>query len=130
MHRFHSSSAINRIRLVSVLLCLKYVGAAAATSLVVYSLVEDNGERLVAGAVIGVAAFLALLTEWMFAEKTRCPLCLTPVLKEKSCSKHRHAKTFLGSFRLRVALAVMVKGSFRCPYCNEPSVLKVRAPRR
>ena len=32
--------------------------------------------------------------------------------------------------RLRVALAVLFTNSFRCPYCNEPSVLEVRGKYR
>ena len=27
---------------------------------------------------------------------------------------------------LRVALAILFKGSFRCPYCNEPTAMEVR----
>ena len=63
------------------------------------------------------------------AAKTRCPLCLTPVLATKGCSKHRNARTLLGSHRLRVAMSVLFKGRFYCPYCHEPSVLEVRQKR-
>ena len=58
---------------------------------------------------------------------TKCPLCVTPVLAAKNCSKGKNAKTFLGSHRLRVANNVLFKGYFRCPYCSEPTELTVRS---
>ena len=55
---------------------------------------------------------------------------MTPVLAKKDCTKHRHARTFLGSHRLRVALAILFRNSFRCPYCNESTILEVRGQSR
>jgi hypothetical protein len=51
---------------------------------------------------------------------------MTPVLAKKRCAKHRRARTFLGSHRLRVAMAVIFTKSFRCPYCHESTALEVR----
>ena len=58
------------------------------------------------------------------------PLVLTPVLASKDCAKHRRARTFLGSHRLRVALSILFKNTFRCPYCWEKSAMTVRSRRR
>jgi hypothetical protein len=55
---------------------------------------------------------------------------MTPVLGNKDCTKHRSAKTLLGSHRLRVAVSLLCTGRFRCPYCGEPTLLEVRYPRR
>jgi hypothetical protein len=49
------------------------------------------------------------------------------VLATKACSKHRKAKRLLGSYRLKAAVSMLTLGHFYCPYCNEPSVLEVRA---
>jgi hypothetical protein len=130
MHRLPNQSTIIRFRLASLLLVLKYVGPPVLIYFMVSSLIKDDPKELIVAASIGLALFLAVPLRWIIAERTRCPLCLTPVLGNKGCSKHRHAKTFLGSYRLRVALAVIFKKSFRCPYCNEPSILKVRIRHR
>lgn len=77
---------------------------------------------------IGLVALAAvsILLQWMVAQQTNCPLCITPVLASKACAKNRHARKVLGSHRLRVALAILFRNSFRCPYCNEPTALEVR----
>jgi len=129
MHRFPSQSTINRFRLAATLLCLKYLGPPIMAYFVITSIFNDDREKIIIAAVTGGALLLAGVIQWLVAERTRCPLCLTPVLSHKGCSKHSRAKTFLGSHRLRVAMAIIFKGSFRCPYCDEPSVLEVRKRR-
>lgn len=129
MHRFSSNSAIVRLKLVSLLLCLKYFFISGTGGILLYSLVKGD-ERLTWIAIgLGVVTLVVVLIQWALAAKTRCPLCLTPVLATKGCSKHRNARTFLGSHRLRVALSVLFRGRFYCPYCSEPSVLEVRQRR-
>jgi hypothetical protein len=120
---------INRFRLAAILLCLRYVGPPIVVYFLISSFFKDDQEKVIIAAAVGGGLVLSAPIQWLIAQRTRCPLCLTPVLSEKSCSKHRQAKTFLGSYRLRVALSVMFKGSFRCPYCNEPSVLEIRTRR-
>lgn len=129
MHRFSSKSAIVRLKLASLLLFLKYLCGVAAGGILVYSLVQDDSQLTWIAIGGGVLTLVVVILQWLFAAKTRCPLCLTPVLATKGCSKHRNSKTFLGSYRLRVALGVLFKGRFYCPYCNEPSVLEVRQRR-
>jgi hypothetical protein len=70
-----------------------------------------------------------VIIQWGMARRARCPLCMTPVMETKRCSKHRNAKPFLGSYRLRVALSIIFKGSFRCPFCHEPTAIQVRQKR-
>ncbi len=129
MHRFSSKSAIVRLKLVSLLLCLKYVLALATGGILLYSLAKGDDWLTWIAIGSGVITLLVVLIQWALAAKTRCPLCLTPVLAAKGCSKHRNAQTFLGSHRLRVALSVLFRGRFYCPYCSEPSVLEVRQKR-
>lgn len=126
MHRFQSKSTIIRFRFASLLLCLKFLLAPAAGGLLAYSILRHDMKLTWIAIGLGGAALFTLILQWILASRTRCPLCLTPVLATKGCSKHRNAKTVLGSYRLRVSLAVLCKGSFRCPYCNEPSVMEVR----
>lgn len=94
--------------------------------IIFYALYENNKELLLQGvAAVGLTVTIAV-TQWVLAARTRCPLCLTPVLARKACSKNRNARTLFGSYRIRVAAGVLFKGSFRCPYCNEPTAMQVR----
>lgn len=126
MHRFQSKSAIVRLRFAAIFLCLKWIMIVAAAGVLAYSLFKHDRELTFVAMGLAGLAILVVIVQWVLASKTRCPLCLTPVLASKRCSKHRNAKKLLGSYRLRVALMVLFKGRFHCPYCHEPSVLEVR----
>jgi cytochrome bd-type quinol oxidase subunit 1 len=126
MHRFQSKSAIVRLRFAAIFLCLSWILSVAAVGLLTYSLIEHNKKLTFVAMGLALAAIFVVVIQWILASRTRCPLCLTPVLASKGCSKHRNAKKLLGSYRLRVAMMVLFKGRFHCPYCHEPSVLEVR----
>ncbi len=130
MHRFRSSSTIFRFRLASALLLLGYPLALAALALLVYSVLRSDRELAIQVSLLGGLAGLMLAFQWIIARRTHCPLCMTPVLAKTHCSKHRRARKLLGSYRLRVAVAVLFRGKFSCPYCHERSELKVRERRR
>jgi hypothetical protein len=126
MHRLHSKAAIHRLRIAALLVCFKCVMAPLAAGLLCYALViHDQKLTLVAVGLMLLTVIFAI-SQWVVAARTSCPLCMTPVLAKKGCTKHRHARTVLGSHRLRVALTILFKNSFRCPYCNEPTLLEVR----
>ena len=127
MHRFHSKSSIIRFKFAAFCLCLKCLLTPVAVGILIYSLIVEDRELTLIAAGVGATALLMLLAQWLVT--ARCPLCRMPVLAASGCSKHRNARTFLGSHRLRVALAVLFKGSFLCPYCNEATALKVRTRR-
>ena len=78
----------------------------------------------------GVLTLLCMAAQWILARRALCPLCMTPVLANKLCAKHRNARKLLGSHRLRVAVSVLTKGTFTCPYCYEASEMEVRHRRR
>lgn len=126
MHRLHSKSSIHRLRLTAFLCCLKSVLFPVATGLLAHALWTENPLRVkVAGGLLLFGGLLVIF-QWIIVQRTQCPLCMVPVMAKRRCTKHRSAKTFLGSHRLRVALAILFRKSFRCPYCNEPTALEVR----
>ncbi len=129
MHRFHSNSVIFRFKLASFLLCLKYILAPASLGVLGYSLVMGEHRLVLVGYGLAVLAIVSILIQWIAGSRARCPLCMTPVLVKKECSKHRHSKPLLGSYRLPVALGILFRGKFICPYCHEPSVMEVRQRR-
>lgn len=126
MHHPHSNAAATRLRLAALLLLGNCGLAIAGVGLLGYSIVTISREVMLAGTALMVLALVLVVVQWMAAARTGCPLCRTPVLAPKLCSKHRRAKTLLGSHRLRVAVAVVFRNQFRCPYCNESTGLEVR----
>lgn len=126
MHHPRHAHTIRSLRITAFLLCLKRLVIAGAVVVFLASFVTyDRKLGIVGLGLVGVAGLLAVL-QWIFASGARCSLCMMPVLSRKGCSKHRHAKRLLGSHRLRVALSILLKGSFRCPYCNEPTILRLK----
>ncbi|MEO5915997.1 MAG: hypothetical protein ABIS50_17310 [Luteolibacter sp.] len=126
MHRFHSKSVIRRLRFAAFLLCLRYVLPVATVILLAISLLKNDHHMINVALSMGAVTIFSIIVQCIVATRALCPLCMTPVLASKGCSKHRNAKTLLGSHRFRVAVAVLFKGSFTCPYCHESSVLEVR----
>ncbi len=129
MHRLSSRSSVHRFRLAALLWCIRYMLALASVSALLYSFLMNDRELTLIGIGMGTATLLSILFHWMISARTRCPLCLTPVLANRKCSKHRNARRLLGSHRLWVSLAILFKGSFRCPYCHEPTAVEARPKR-
>ena len=126
MHRLPNKKSIWRLRFASLLLWINYLAFAAVLAAFTYAVVERSRE-LVNIAILIMAGFIgSVILQWLISMQTKCPLCITPVLAAKNCSKNKKAKTFLGSYRLRVANNVIFRNHFRCPYCSEPTELKVR----
>ena len=98
----------------------------ATVVLLAWSLLVDDRKMTTVAISVGGLAIFIFVVQCILATRALCPLCMTPVLASKACSKHRNARTLMGSHRLRVAVAVLFKGSFTCPYCHESSVLEVR----
>jgi hypothetical protein len=130
MHRLHSKSQIFRFRLAAFLLCLKWLMIPCVAAVLLCSILNQDHKMAVIGIGLVVFTVLVMLLQWLVSQRTNCPLCMTPVLAYKGCVKHRRASGILGSYRLRVGLAVLFRNSFCCPYCNEPTELEVRQRRR
>ena len=129
MHRLGSQSSVFRFRLAALLLCSRCILAPGSVFLLVYSMYIGDQKLALIGVGLGVLTLLVVLVQLLISARARCPLCLTPVLANKQCAKHRNAKKFLGSHRLRVAMGVLFKGSFLCPYCHEPTSVEARPKR-
>jgi hypothetical protein len=126
MHRPRSIDSIYRLRLAAVLWCVRFLLLSAAIGIMLYGFYINNQKLTVIGGVAGALGGVVAILQWIVATKARCPLCSTPVIGDKSCSRHRHAKTIFGSHRTRVALAIIFKNQFSCPYCNESTLLQLR----
>lgn len=126
MHHPRSISAVRRLRLASLLLLAnRLLIPIAGGSLFVSSLANDP-HLMILGLVLVAVGLVILISQWIAASSAGCPLCGTPVLAPMGCAKHRKAKPLVGSYKLRVALAILFTERFRCPYCNEPTAMHVR----
>jgi hypothetical protein len=129
MHKMPSVHAIRRMRLAAMLLLAKCLLTPAAAGVLIHSLATHDQGLTFLGLGMLLLAGLAVLLQWSVSNRANCPLCLTPVLANKRCVKHRNAKTLLGSHRLRVAVSLLFMRRFRCPYCGEPTLLEPRHAR-
>lgn len=126
MHHPRSIRAARRLRIASLLLLGSRLLIPAGGGLLLYSMLAGD-RRLMIGGLIGLMTGVLLgLGQWMAAAHAGCPLCSTPVLAPMRCAKHREARRLLGSYPLRVALAIVFTDQFRCPYCNEPTAMDVK----
>lgn len=126
MHRFPNKQVVTRFRLAALLYCARCLMVPTISALFVYSLVLDDVELTRLGMELLAVTILLSIVQWLLAVRTRCPLCLTPVLAASGCAKHRSARPLLGSHRLRVATGILFRDSFLCPFCHEPAAMEVR----
>jgi hypothetical protein len=130
MHHLRSRSIIHRFRIAAFLLCLRFVLAPASAGVLIYSVSRSDKQLTLVAAGLFVVMILSMALQCWAATRANCPLCMTAVLASRHCAKSRHARAVLGSHRLHVALSILFRKSFRCPYCNEPTAMEVRQHRQ
>ncbi len=128
MHHPSSRSAAWRLRFASLLLVGNRLLIITAIGLLLTSLFASDGQLMIFGSIFVGLSLLLLIVQRIAASHAGCPLCRTPVLAPMGCATHRNARPMLGSYQLRVALAIMLTEQFRCPYCNEPTAMSLRQP--
>jgi hypothetical protein len=97
------------------------LGVGSYTLLMMDSVVASLALKL-----IGLAA-LVFLIHWIFSLRAKCPRCLAGPFRRQGCSRHGSSRSLLGSHRLRVAVSVLFRNHFRCPWCGELTAMKARA---
>lgn len=126
MHRLPSDSTLRRFRVASVILLVMWLCAPTALGMMGYGFFTRKHEWFGWGGLAVIVGIGCMLLVFMLSGRLRCPLCMMPVMQNRRCSKHRNAGKLLGSYRLKVAMTVLFKDSFRCPYCGEPTAMEVR----
>lgn len=90
--------------------------------------VMDRATAALALQIIGLA-LLVFVLHWLFSLRALCPRCLAGSFSRRSCSRHGSSRGLLGSHRLRVAVSVIFRNQFQCPYCGEYTAVKARSAR-
>lgn len=121
MHLSSPVSDFRRLRIASILLLINRMLLLAAVGLLVVSLFANERDLMIFGSIFVAISVLLLVAQWIVASQVGCPMCKTPVFSPIRCLKHRKARRLLGSYHLRVALAIMFTDRFRCPFCNQKS---------
>lgn len=129
MHRLPSRAALVRFKLSAWFFILGFLLLIGGLGYLGWSVfIAHNTHIITASSIIG-GGVVCVIIQWISAARARCPLCLTPSMARKNCSKNRAAKRLLGSYRMKVATSIILHNHFRCPYCNEPTALEVRQRR-
>lgn len=126
MHHPRSYSAARRLRLASLLFLANRLMVPVTGGFILISLLANDRNLMMYGLLGVLISALLMITQWIVASHAGCPLCRTPVLAPMRCMKHRRARSLLGSYQFRVAIAIMFKDRFRCQYCNETTAMDVR----
>lgn len=117
---------VNRFRLAAFLLVGNFILAFIAAGFLIRSVMVFDQRLTLIGLGYLALVLAMVVAQWIVASGAGCPLCRTSVLAPKLCTKHRRARSLLGSYRLRVATSILFANHFRCPYCDEPTGMEVR----
>lgn len=132
MHHLSSRRAVARCKLASWSLLTLFLLLLTTFGTTACAFILENHLLMLAALWCIAGTSMVALFQWLVAVSVRCPLCRSLALARDTCSKHRSAKRLFGSHRLRVACTIIFMKYFRCPYCGEPTSIKVRqaSPRR
>lgn len=127
MHRFRDPHAQSRLITVSFLEWLKWVVALCSLCMLTWGGFHSDASHILLGGEFAGLAVLVQVFVFAVGRRTQCPLCMTPILGNASCAKHRRARSILGNHRLKVAWDVLSSRQLICPYCNERTELTSRS---
>lgn len=126
MHRFRRRSQliVHRLNAFSWLALLLL--AVTTFGLLLAAFLTYDRLLALVGLTFASATLILAIVQQMSAGSANCPLCRMPPLGSRACQKNARARTFLGSYRLRVSLSTLLLNRFRCPYCGEPTRCEVK----
>lgn len=119
MHKLPNRASIISFRISAALVCLKTLLIIATFTVYALAFAKHDRQLVIIGLWLTGSVVLLYPIRQVIAESCKCPLCRVTVLSPKNCSKNTKAKRIMGSYRLPVALQILLKNCFRCPYCNE-----------
>lgn len=129
MYCLSNQIVVKRFRLAALLILAKWLLITGSFPLFGYALLVDRRDlSYLAIGLLGLAGIVSI-SHLMLGAGTRCPLCFVPSFSHLQQSKSTKASHFLGSYRLFVALGVIFKGRFHCPYCAKNVAVRSRQHR-
>lgn len=125
MHRLPSAYIITKFRIASLLVILTYLLIPVILWTLFCGFYIGREWFLWAGGAL-LLSLGSMVTKFLIGGRLRCPLCMMPPLANRGCARHRNAYRLFGSYKLAVAGSILLKNSFRCPYCGEPTAMEAR----
>lgn len=125
MHRLPSAYIINKFRIASLLVIVTFLSIPVTLWMLLCGFYFGPEWFLWAGVALSVLLG-SMVTKLLISGRLRCPLCMMPPLANRGCARHRNAYRLFGSYKLAVAGSILLKDSFRCPYCGEPTAMQAR----
>ena len=116
---FPHKSVITRFKFAAFLLCFNFLMIPVVAGTLAYSIMTDDPGLTEIGIALLALAVLVAILQCLVAARTRCPLCMTPVLATRGCSKHRHARTLARKPPAAGGGRDLFTNCFKCPYCHE-----------
>lgn len=126
MHKLANKLSIIRFRIAALLMFVRMMQLLATFLVYAWLFATQRQDLAMIGLMLAGSIVVLLPIHLVIISECKCPLCRVPVLSAKRCSKNTNSKSFLGSHRLRVALQILFKNRFRCPYCNETTEIRSR----
>lgn len=119
MHYIRHRRMLQSLKFSSLFFILVIISAITFLGLLIFYYISGN--ELNYAPIIITASLTALfsLFNLLSASKCRCQLCQVAMMLRMGCNKNSKAKSLFGSYRLRLALGVLFKNSYRCPACGE-----------
>lgn len=128
MHRLSNEGSLLRFRFAAVLMLVKWPLVPGSLGFLLHALALGHAELIYSALGVIALTVLLFIIQWLVSMKCRCPLCVGLPLCNTGAVRNRNARPLFGSYRLRVAQSIVLKGYFRCPYCAETTAMEVREP--
>lgn len=120
MHRQFSQSTIWSLRLGSLHFVANIFALVFGMTCLVIGTAVRSDTYTLAGFILMAAGILSILLFKMISAATTCPVCISRIWANTGCRKHKKSKKCIGlSYRLDIALKILTRQPYRCPYCAE-----------
>jgi hypothetical protein len=125
MYYLPNRTVVKRFRFAAFLVLVKWLLITTAFPMFVYALQVERREMSYLAIGLMALAGLVCISHWLVGARARCPMCLVPSFSHKKMAKSAKAGHFMGSYRFFVALGVIFRGCFHCPYCAENVAVQI-----
>jgi hypothetical protein len=120
MHRQFSQSTIWSLRLGSLHFIANIFAIILGMALLFMGTIASSDIYTLTGFVSLAAGILSILLFKICSSAVTCPICVSRIWANTGCRKHKKSKKSLGlSYRLNIALKILTRQPYRCPYCAE-----------
>ena len=120
MHRQFSHSTIWSLRLGSLHFIANIFFLISGTFLLTLGVITHTDNYALFGFLGLTVGVLSVMFFKLCSSATTCPVCVSRIWANTGCRKHQQSKKYMGlSYRLRIAVKILTRQPYRCPYCAE-----------